>query len=57
MAQLKCIDRPPEIKDDRLWDLLSKILEFDPSKRISAAEALKHPFFTSPEAIADISPE
>ncbi|KAA6397928.1 MAG: putative serine/threonine protein kinase, partial [Streblomastix strix] len=27
MAQLKCIERPLEIKDDILWDLLSKMLE------------------------------
>ncbi|KAA6376847.1 MAG: putative CAMK protein kinase [Streblomastix strix] len=57
LGHLKFIDRPQEIKDDILWDLLSKLLEFDPIKRITAAEALQHPFFTSPEAIADISKE
>ncbi|KAA6387845.1 MAG: putative serine/threonine protein kinase [Streblomastix strix] len=57
MAQLKSIDRPSEIKDDIQWDFLSRLLEFDPIKRISAAEALQHPYFTSPEAIADISKE
>ncbi|KAA6394685.1 MAG: putative CAMK family protein kinase [Streblomastix strix] len=55
MATLKSIERPEEIKDDILWDLLSKMLEFDPDKRITAAEALQHPYFTSPEAFADIS--
>jgi serine/threonine protein kinase len=40
-----------------LWDLLSKLLDFDPYKRIPAEEALSHPFFTGPEAIADISHE
>ncbi|KAA6374471.1 MAG: hypothetical protein EZS28_030000, partial [Streblomastix strix] len=37
IAQLKCIERPSEIKDDVLWDLISKLLEFDPNKRIAAA--------------------
>jgi serine/threonine protein kinase len=32
-------------------------LEFDPNKRITAAEALQHPYFTSPEALADVSLE
>ncbi|KAA6398946.1 MAG: hypothetical protein EZS28_005528 [Streblomastix strix] len=32
-------------------------IEFDPIKRITADKALQHPYFTSPEAIADISPE
>ncbi|KAA6370958.1 MAG: hypothetical protein EZS28_033515 [Streblomastix strix] len=57
MAQLKCIDRPSEIIDDMLWDLLQCMLEFDPNKRITAAEALQHPYFTSPEAKIDISLE
>jgi len=28
-------------------DLLERLLQFDPSKRITAAEALQHPYFTS----------
>ncbi|KAA6357742.1 MAG: hypothetical protein EZS28_046731, partial [Streblomastix strix] len=55
MAQMKGIVRPSEIKDNLLWELLTKLLEFDPDKRISALEALQHPYFTSPEAKADIS--
>ncbi|KAA6374870.1 MAG: hypothetical protein EZS28_029602 [Streblomastix strix] len=27
MATLKCIEKPPEIQDDILWDLLSNMLE------------------------------
>ncbi|KAA6320539.1 MAG: hypothetical protein EZS28_054671, partial [Streblomastix strix] len=57
ITRLKNIERPPEIKDDILWDLLSQLLEFDPNKRITTAEALQHPYFTSIEAIADISSE
>ncbi|KAA6383102.1 MAG: putative Serine/threonine-protein kinase/endoribonuclease ire-1 [Streblomastix strix] len=57
MTKLKSIDRPSEIKDNLLWDLLQNLLEFDPNKRISAAQALQHPYFTSPDAIADISKE
>jgi len=30
--------------DEQAVDLLSKLLEFDPSKRLSAEEALQHPF-------------
>ncbi|KAA6386343.1 MAG: hypothetical protein EZS28_018130 [Streblomastix strix] len=57
MTQLKCIKRPSEIKDNLLWDLLSQLLEFDSDKRITVAEALQHPYFTSSEALADISKE
>ncbi|KAA6397685.1 MAG: hypothetical protein EZS28_006791 [Streblomastix strix] len=57
LGQMKSIDQPQDIKDDILWNLLTKMLEFDPNKRITAAEALQHKFFTSPEAISDISQE
>ncbi|KAA6362596.1 MAG: hypothetical protein EZS28_041877 [Streblomastix strix] len=32
-------------------------MEFDPDKRITAADALQHPYFTSPEALSDVSKE
>ncbi|KAA6368476.1 MAG: hypothetical protein EZS28_035997, partial [Streblomastix strix] len=51
------IERPAEITDNLLWDLLSQMLEFDPDKRIIAHDAHIHPYFTNPEAIADISEE
>eukprot|EP01027_Heterolobosea_sp_BB2_P014045 GEZU01020209.1.p1 GENE.GEZU01020209.1~~GEZU01020209.1.p1 ORF type:complete len:208 (+),score=39.15 GEZU01020209.1:124-747(+) len=41
------------INDDRhvlFKDLLRKLLEYEPHKRITAAEALKHPFITMPPA-------
>lgn len=33
--------------DKELVDLIKQMLEFDPQKRISAFQALKHPFFTN----------
>ncbi|KAA6356774.1 MAG: hypothetical protein EZS28_047699, partial [Streblomastix strix] len=55
--QMKSIDRPAEITDNLLWNLLSQMLEFDPNKRIIAFDALIHSYFTNPEAYADISEE
>ncbi|KAA6372904.1 MAG: hypothetical protein EZS28_031569 [Streblomastix strix] len=55
-AQIKNIERPHEITDNLLWDLLSKLMEFNPDKRITADQAILHPFFTSDEA-SDISVE
>ncbi|KAA6367563.1 MAG: putative serine/threonine-protein kinase unc-51, partial [Streblomastix strix] len=49
--------RPPTITDNLLWDLLVRMLSFDRHTRISAAEALQHPFFTGEQAMREISPE
>ena len=37
----------PNINDNDSYDLLEKMIVFDPDKRISAEEALKHPYFKS----------
>lgn len=37
----------PNINDNDSYDLLEKMIVFDPDKRISAEEALKHPYFNS----------
>ncbi|KAA6371428.1 MAG: putative AGC family protein kinase [Streblomastix strix] len=49
--------RPPTITDNLLWDLLVRMLSFDRHTRISAAEALQHPFFTGEQAMREISPQ
>ncbi|KAA6391551.1 MAG: putative Serine/Threonine kinase domain protein [Streblomastix strix] len=43
----RILNRPSSITNDDLWDLLQQMLNFDPKTRISAAEALQHPFFTN----------
>ena len=35
----------PDIKDDNAYDILEKMLVFDPEKRASAEEILQHPYF------------
>ena len=40
---------------DEVKDLITKCLEHDPEKRITAGEALKHPFFSEPVRGPDVT--
>ncbi|KAA6394129.1 MAG: putative Serine/threonine-protein kinase STK11 [Streblomastix strix] len=53
----KVLIRPYSITDDNLWNLLVQMLAFDRKDRISAEDALKHPFFTSQQALSEITQE
>ncbi|KAA6368168.1 MAG: hypothetical protein EZS28_036305 [Streblomastix strix] len=55
--QLKRIDRPEIIKDNLMWDLIINLLQFDPKNRLTASEALQHPFFTNVLAHIQITDE
>ncbi|KAA6384088.1 MAG: putative aurora-B kinase Ark1 [Streblomastix strix] len=48
--------RPQSVKDDIIWDLITKLLTFDRKDRISSSDALNHPFFTGEQAMKQISP-
>ncbi|KAA6382667.1 MAG: putative Serine/Threonine kinase domain protein [Streblomastix strix] len=54
--EAKHLERPDLIKDNITWDLLTKMLSFDRKERISAENALHHPFFTGEQAKAEILP-
>ena len=44
--------------DDNLIDLVDKMLVYNPTKRLSVEECLKHPFFhSSPMADSDEMPK
>ncbi|KAA6362491.1 MAG: putative Serine/threonine-protein kinase NEK, partial [Streblomastix strix] len=50
----KKLNRPTNILDEVLWNLITKMLSFDGKERISAAEALNHEFFTREKADEEI---
>ncbi|KAA6365191.1 MAG: hypothetical protein EZS28_039282, partial [Streblomastix strix] len=49
------IIKPQIAIDDHLWDLLNKMLAFNPINRISASDALNHPYFTGEQAEDEIT--
>ncbi|KAA6395368.1 MAG: hypothetical protein EZS28_009108 [Streblomastix strix] len=53
----KKLERPSSITDNSLWDLLIRMLAYERADRISASDALNHPFFKSPKAMSEITSE
>ncbi|KAA6368820.1 MAG: putative calcium/calmodulin-dependent protein kinase type 1, partial [Streblomastix strix] len=53
----KTLIRPPSMKNDYLWDLLTKMLAFDRKDRLSAEQALNHPFLQGRQATDAITEE
>jgi serine/threonine protein kinase len=42
--------------DEEAIDLIARMIEYDPKKRITAAEALNHPYFKDACKPSDIPP-
>jgi len=40
-------DIPTELLDDQGYDLMMRMLQYDPERRIIASDALNHPWFMS----------
>ncbi|KAA6321150.1 MAG: hypothetical protein EZS28_054593, partial [Streblomastix strix] len=51
------LERPDSIDDDILWNLIDRMLTFNPYFRVSANDALQHPFFTNEQATTEITEE
>ena len=41
----------PEVEDEAFRDVVLKLMSLDPARRISAREALRHPWFEGVEAV------
>lgn len=54
--QNKALDRPADI-EDTLWNLITKMLEFNNEDRFTAEQSLKHIFFTGRKATKEITEE
>ncbi|KAA6356028.1 MAG: hypothetical protein EZS28_048445, partial [Streblomastix strix] len=53
----KKLKRPSSVKDKVAWDLISKMLNFDRNKRLSAEKALNHEFFTGKKSNEGVTAE
>ncbi|KAA6374003.1 MAG: hypothetical protein EZS28_030470 [Streblomastix strix] len=56
-ASLKRIQRPYNIQDDELWNLISGLICFNQQQRLSASDALTLPYFNSERTKAETSEE